>query len=230
EERIEERERIARELHDTLLQGVQGLILRFQAVADRIPAEGKSRAQLEAALAAADDVVVDARNRVRDLRGMEVDGDLSEIIERVVADTPFDPPIPVRIVMEGKPRALHPLVAAEITKIVREALLNIAHHAQASSADIAIGYEARHLAVRIRDDGVGIPEHIVVNGRKEGHYGMIGMRERAEKIGGSITISSIHGGGSEVILTLPAKLAFAKRRSRRRFWLPRFLGRSPADE
>ena len=230
EERIKERERIARELHDTLLQGVQGLILRFQAVADKIPFEEKPRKQLEAALAAADDVVVDARNRVRDLRGTEATGDLCTIIEQLVAATPFDPPIPVRIVVEGRPRLLHPLIAAEITRIVREALFNMAHHARASSAEIAIGFEARYLAIRIRDDGVGIPEEVLVHGCKDGHFGMIGMRERAEKIGGNITISSGPEGGSEVTLTLPAELVFAKRGSRRRTWLSRFLRRNPADE
>lgn len=230
EERIKERERIARELHDTLLQGVQGLILRFQAVAERIPVEEKSRAQLEAALATADDVVVDARNRVRDLRGIEGTNDLCAIIEQLVAAAPFDPPIPVRIVVEGRPRPLHPLVAAEITRIVREALFNIAHHARASSAEVAIGFEARHLAIRVRDDGVGIPAHVLARGHKEGHFGMMGMRERAERIGGGITISSSPGDGSEISLTLPAELAFAKRRSRRRVWLPRFLRRNHADE
>ncbi|MGO4780548.1 histidine kinase, partial [Lysobacter sp. 2RAB21] len=109
EDRIAERERIARELHDTLLQGVQGLILRFQAVADRIPNEDKSRAQLEAALVAADDVVVEARNRVHDLRGNEGAGDLCAIIEELVAAVPFDPPIQVRIVAEGRMRDQHPV-------------------------------------------------------------------------------------------------------------------------
>jgi signal transduction histidine kinase len=230
EERIGERERIARELHDTLLQGVQGLILRFQAVAERIPVEEKSRGQLEAALAAADDVVVDARNRVRDLRGIEGTNDLCAIVEQLVAGAPFDPPIPVRIVVEGKPRPLHPLVAAEIARIVREALFNIAHHARASSAEVDIGFETRHLAIRVRDDGVGIPEHVLARGHKEGHFGMIGMRERAERIGGEITISGSSGDGSEITLSMPAELAFAKRRARRRIRLPRFLQRSPADE
>jgi signal transduction histidine kinase/ligand-binding sensor domain-containing protein len=216
EERIEERERIARELHDTLLQGVQGLILRFQAVADRIPPEQHSREQLEAALATADDVVVDARNRVHELRGTEIATDLCEIVEKLVPSVSFDPPIPVRIVVEGKPRALHPLVGAEVTRIVREALFNVARHAHASSVEIAIGFEARYLAVRVRDDGVGIPEHVLVHGRKEGHFGMIGMRERAEKIGGSITISSSPGSGAEVILSLPAELAFTKPKPHRR--------------
>lgn len=229
EERTEERERIARELHDTLLQGVQGLILHFQAVADRIPPDDRSKAKLDAALAAADDVVVDARNRVRDLRDSDTTGDLCQVIEQLVGDTPFDPPITVRIVVEGKPLPVHPLVMAEISKIVREALLNIAHHAHASSAEIAIDHDARHLTIRVRDDGEGIPAHVVVNGRKEGHYGMIGMRERAEKIGGRLTVASIHHGGSEVTLTLPAKLAFAKRSSRRWSWLARLTGRRSDD-
>jgi signal transduction histidine kinase/ligand-binding sensor domain-containing protein len=230
EERINERERIARELHDTLLQGVQGLILRFQAVADRIPVEEKSREQLETALAAADEVVLDARNRVHDLRGTEVTGDLCAIIEQLVAATPFDPSIPVRIVVEGKPRPLHALVAAEITRIVREALFNIAHHAQASSAEIAIAFELRYLAIRVRDDGIGIPEDVLARGHKRGHFGMIGMRERIERIGGSISLSGSPKDGSEVTLTLPARLAFVNHKPRRRASLSRFLQRSLADE
>ena len=221
DERAGERERIARELHDTLLQGIQGLMLRFQAVADRMTHDGKSHEQLEAALAAADEVVVDARNRVRDLRGVEGTNDLCLIVEHLVADAPFDPPIPVRIVVEGKPRLLHPFVAEEIKRIVREALFNTALHARASSAEVAIGFEPRHLAIRMRDDGIGIPDDVLAHGHKDGHFGMIGMRERAEKIGGDIMISSRPGAGSEIILTLPAKLAFAKGRPRHRAWLRR---------
>lgn len=230
EERIAERERIARELHDTLLQGVQGLMLRFQAVADRLAGEDKSNEQLEAALAAAEHVVVDARNRVRDLRDREGTDDLCTTVEKLVAETPFDHPLPVRVVVEGRPRPLNPLVAAEIARIVREALLNIAYHARASWAEIAIGFEARHLAIRMRDNGVGIPGDVLVRGEKDGHFGMIGMRERAEKIGGAITISSGPDGGSEVTLALPATLAFAKRKSRGWAWWAHLLQRNPTGE
>lgn len=230
DERARERARIARELHDTLLQGIQGLMLRFQAVADRVTDDKASHAQLEAALAVADDVVVDARNRVRDLRGSEGTNDLCTIVEHLVADVPFDPPIPIRIVVEGKPRLLHPFVAAEIKRIVHEVLFNIALHARASSAEVAIGFEPRHLAVRVRDDGIGIPADVLARGHKDGHFGLIGMRERAEKIGGNIMVSSSPGAGSEITLTLPAKLAFAKRRPSRRVWLPRFMRRSWVDE
>jgi signal transduction histidine kinase len=229
DERARERERIARELHDTLLQGIQGLMLRFQAVTDRVT-DDKSHAQLEAALAAADDVVVDARNRVRDLRGTEGANDLVTIVEHLVADVPFDPPIPVRILVEGKPRLLHPFVAAEIKRIVHEILFNIALHARASSAEVAIGFEPRRLAIRVRDDGIGMPADVLARGHKQGHFGLIGMRERAEKIGGQVMVSSSPGAGTEITLTLPAKLAFARRRPSRRAWLPRFLQRSPVDE
>jgi len=213
EERTRERERMARELHDSLLQGLQGLILRFQAVADRIADEHASKRQLEAALDAADKVVVDARDRVRDLRGHETTADLGERVERLVAETPFDRSIPVRILLEGRARAVDPFVATEVAKIVREALLNVSHHARARTAEIAVGYDARHLAIRMRDDGRGIPAQVMATGRKEGHFGMVGMRERAARIGGSLTISSVDGGGTEVLLTLPARLAFARRKT-----------------
>ncbi|AIF48172.1 sensor histidine kinase [Dyella japonica] len=230
DERAKERERIARELHDTLLQGVQGLMLRFQAVAERTTHDEKWREQFEAALATADDVVIEARNRVRDLRGVEGTNDLCAIIEHLAADVPFDPPIPVRIVVEGRPQLLHPSVAEEIKRIVREALFNIAHHAQASFAEVAIGFESRHLAIRVRDDGIGIPGDVLVLGHKDGHFGMLGMRERAEKIGANIMISSSPGAGADITLTMPAKLAFAKRRPPRRSWLSHFMCRSSIDE
>jgi signal transduction histidine kinase/ligand-binding sensor domain-containing protein len=229
DERARERERIARELHDTLLQGIQGLMLRFQAVTDRVT-DDKSRVQLESALSAADDVVVDARNRVRDLRGTEGANDPITIVEHLVADVPFDPPIPVRILVEGRPRLLHPFVAAEIKRIVHEILFNIALHARASSAEVAIGFEPRHLAIRVRDDGIGMPADVLARGHKQGHFGLVGMRERAEKIGGQVMVSSGSGTGTEITLTLPAKLAFARRRPSRRAWLPRFLRRSQVDE
>lgn len=230
EERIAERERIARELHDTLLQGVQGLILRFQAVADRLSLEPRPKCQLESALAQAEQVVVEARNRVRDLREPVVVDDLCASVEALVAATPFEQPLPVRVLVEGRPRPLHPLVAGEVLRIVREALLNIAYHAHATWAEIAIGFEARHLAIRIRDNGVGIPADILVRGRKEGHFGLVGMRERAEKIGGALSISSGAGGGSDVTLALPAALAFARYKPRRRRWWTRFTRRKPSNE
>lgn len=222
EERHAERERIARELHDTLLQGVMGLILRFQAVANRITGSQGTHDELESALAAADAVVDDARKRVWDLRSASSSGDVCAMLEQVVAHTPFDPPISVRVVLEGQPCALHPLVLTETCHIVREGLLNIAHHARARSAEVAVGFEARHFAVRIRDDGIGIPDAVLQHGHKPGHFGLLGMRERAERIGGELRVSSSAGQGAEVTLILPARLAYARARPRRRLAWPRW--------
>lgn len=224
-----ERERNARMLHDTLLQDVQGLILRFQAVAERIPDGEEERAEFEAALVAADDVVA----RARDLAyGQRIDdmADLCASLAEIVATTPLDPHVQVRLVVEGKARALNPHIAAEITRIVREALLNIAEHAQAPAAEIAVGFEASHLAIRVRDYGVGIAEHMLALAHtgKDGHFGMIGMCERADRIGGNLTICSSPGEGSEITLTLPAKLAFSGP-MRRRDWISRLVESSMRD-
>jgi len=132
----------------------------------------------------------------------------------------FDPPIPIRIVVEGRPRQVHPLVTAELRRIAGEALFNIARHARANAVDVAIIYGDRQLGVEIRDDGVGIVPSVLTQGSKEGHFGLIGMRERAERMGGAFSIDSGAGKGTDVILTLPARLAYAERTHGWRSHLP----------
>lgn len=232
EERLSERERIARELHDTLLQSVQGLVLRFQSVANRMPPAELARTQLEAALQRADDIIIDGRNRVRDLRpaGRDRDRDLQDMVQELAGSAGFDPPIPIRIVVEGRPRPVDPLVADEIRRIASEALFNVARHARAGAVDVTIGFAPQALAFQIRDDGVGIPEEVVARGHKPDHFGLVGMRERAERIGGTLSIASEAGKGCEVTLTLPARLAFTAQRERG--WrFPRLfrLGRGSTD-
>ena len=214
EERMGERERIARELHDTLLQSVQGLVLRFQSVAHRMPPGEPSRAHLESALKRADEVMVEGRNRVRDLRAGDNDNaaDLLATLQELADAAGFDPPVPIRIVVEGRPRHVDPLVAAELRRIAGEALFNIARHARATSVDVAITYGDRQLGVQIRDDGIGIAPSVLAHGSKEGHFGLIGMRERAERVGGALSVDSGAGKGTDVILTFPARLAYAERR------------------
>ena len=208
EERLGERERIARELHDTLLQSVQGLVLRFQSVANRMPAEGASRAQLEAALKRADEIIADGRNRVQDLRVTDNSGDLPELLKKHAAGAGFDPCIAIRIVVEGRSRPVDPLVSAELARIADEALFNVARHARASSVGIRVQFGTRQLGVEIHDDGVGIAAEVLQKGHKPGHFGLIGMRERAERIGGSFWIDSRPGTGCVVKMTIPAHLAF----------------------
>ena len=223
EERLGERERIARELHDTLLQSVQGLVLRFQSVANRMPAGAASRAQLEAALARADEVIAEGRDRVQDLRVAEGSSDLPMLLGERAAEAGFDADIPVRIVVEGRPRPVHPLISVELGRIADEVFFNIARHAAAKSVEITIRFAARELGVEMRDDGVGIDAELVAHGHKPGHFGIVGMRERAERIGGTLSLDSWPGGGTAVTVTLPGRLAFADHRPRRRLfpWLRR---------
>lgn len=216
EERLGERERIARELHDTLLQSIQGLVLRFQSVANKMPADGASRTQLEAALQRADEIIAEGRDRVQDLRATNASGDLPELLKERAVGVGLDPAVLVRILVEGRPRPVHPLVSVEVGRIADEALFNIARHAKASTVEITIRFAARQLAVEIRDDGVGIAAEVLEQGYRPGHFGLVGMRERAERIGGGFSIESSPGMGSAVTMTLPARLAFADHAPRRR--------------
>ena len=214
EERMGERERIARELHDTLLQSVQGLVLRFQSVANRLSPGDAPRQQLEAALKLADDVMIEGRNRVRDLRASDSSREPLANLQELADAAGFDPPIPIRIVVEGRTRRVHPLVAAEMRGIAGEALFNIARHARAGAVDVTLTYGEGELGLEIRDDGVGIAPSVLVRGSRDGHFGLVGMRERAERIGGTLSIDSGDGKGTDVMLTLPARLAYVERATR----------------
>ena len=208
EARLAERERIARELHDTLLQSVQGLILRFQSVANKMPPGEGSRLKLEAALERADDVISEGRNRVQELRAVKGGSDLPELLRERAAEIEFEPVVPVRIVVEGRVRSLSPIVSEELVRIVEEALLNASRHAHARSIDLTVRFGAHHLSVEVRDDGVGIASDVLEMGYKEGHFGLVGMRERAERVGGTLSVESRPGVGSAVAVSIPARLAF----------------------
>lgn len=207
-ERLGERERIARELHDTLLQSVQGLILRFQSVANKMPAGDQSRAQLEAALKRADDVIAEGRDRVHELRVADRTMDLPALLANKAMEADFLPSTSVRIIVEGKARSIHPLVSAEVAQIASEALLNAARHSGADKVEAILRFGQRELALEVRDNGIGLSEELLANGHKPGHFGLIGMRERAERIGGQFLLESRPGQGSSMTLTVPAKLAF----------------------
>jgi signal transduction histidine kinase/streptogramin lyase len=212
EERLAERERIARELHDTLLQGFQGLMLRFQAVAERIPADHPARRFMNEALDRGDDVLTEGRDSVRNLR-VGRDGDLAQALARVAADAARDPAVQFSIVEEGTPANLHPVVHDEVVKIGTEAILNAFAHAKSKTIEVGIVYQPRRFSLRVRDDGIGIDADLLEKGR-EGHFGFTGMRERAQKISGELTVLSRPGAGTEIDLTVPAGVAFRKDRKR----------------
>jgi signal transduction histidine kinase/ligand-binding sensor domain-containing protein len=216
-DRMAERERIARELHDTLLQSVQTLTLRFQMAVDDLPHEIPARTTLEGALDLADRTIAEGRDRVRDLRAIQ-DSDIGQIICDIVARQGFDPGVVIEINNTGAPKIYEPLALDEIARIAGEAIFNIRRHAFASRVVIEI-MQTKEFQMRFTDNGVGLPAEIIEQGGKAGHYGLPGMRERAHKLHGQLMVRRLPEGGTELLLKIPG--AFAYRPSRRP-WFPRF--------
>jgi signal transduction histidine kinase len=206
-----ERERIARELHDTLLQGFQGLVLRFQAVANRMSPDGPLRTSLDQSLEQAEAVLTEGRRRVSDLRFADEDEDLAEAIIRVAAKPGAGPVMPVTV--EGKVRALRPIVREELLRIAEEAIRNARQHSGATRIEVALVY-GRQLQLGVRDDGSGIPAHVIEMQHRPGHFGLAGMRERAERAGGKLTLASRPREGTEVTVVVPGRLAYLTSRRR----------------
>lgn len=227
EERLEERERIARDLHDTLLQSVQGLILRFHAVAKQIPSDEKSAHEaLEKALDRADEVLAEGRDRVRNLRGATVSlSDLPEAFKLIAAESPQGRQATFKTVVLGTARKLHPVVLEESYCIGREALINALSHSGGLQVEIEIMYDPRQFRLRVRDDGRGFDPKILQAGGRPDHWGLQGMRERSERIGGQLKIWSRPDTGTEVELTIPGATAYqGVAKAKRLFWFRRSSG------
>jgi signal transduction histidine kinase/ligand-binding sensor domain-containing protein len=222
EERLAERERIARELHDTLLQGVEGLVLRFQAVANRISKHEPVRELLERALERADQVVEEGRNRVMSLRAPASNaGELAQQLAAAGKQLAHVHSVQFKTTTEGVPRDLHPVVHEEMLFIGREALANAFRHAGASKIEVQVSYCNLVLKLRVRDDGRGIEADVLQDGRP-GHWGLVGIRERATKIRAHLDLWSKPGAGTEIELRLPGELAYRNkgRVAQRTWWRP----------
>jgi signal transduction histidine kinase/ligand-binding sensor domain-containing protein len=228
EERLGERERIARELHDTLLQSVQGLILRFHAATKQIPPQEPARQSLENALDRADEVLVEGRERVHNLRApAEWPSDLAEALRLAGQEAANGSAASFTVVVEGISRELHPLIREEIYSIGREAITNSFRHANSLHIEVDIAYEPGQLRLRVRDDGRGIDPEVLTAGGRHGHWGLQGIRERASHIGARVQIWSRAGSGTEVDLRIPAARAYKQGSAGFRwFWLRRVIGRN----
>jgi len=209
QERLAERERIARELHDTLLQSVSGLILRFDADARRLPPNEPVRQSLQKSLERADEVLLEGRSRVLDLRSSgKPDTALVESLGEAGRALAQHQAARFSLVQEGSPRPLDPLVQEEVSLIAREALLNAFRHAEASVVELRIDHGGKALQLRIQDDGRGIEPQYLNGPGRPGHWGLTGMRERAEKIRAELDILCKDGGGTQVRLRIPAAVAY----------------------
>jgi signal transduction histidine kinase len=207
-ERLEERTRIARDLHDTLLQSFHGLMLRLHVVNKLLP-EGKAKEQLEKTLERADQAIAEGIRVVYDLRSSATaTNELSEAVNAVGNELSTDNDAAFDLVVEGPPRDLRPIIRDELYRISREALGNAFRHARAHRIEAEISYGERVFRLRIRDDGEGIPAEILEQGRP-GHYGLAGIRERARKVGADLAIWSRAGTGTEIELNLAGSIAYS---------------------
>jgi signal transduction histidine kinase len=226
EARVNERTRIARELHDTLLQSFQGLMLRFQTVGEMLPARPlDAKNALEGALDRADQAISEGRDAMTDIRASSLASrDLEKSItalmtnlsEELAADNGRS--VTFRVLVEGVPRAVRPTLQDEIYRIARESLRNAFRHAQAGHIETEIMY-GESLRLRFRDDGKGIDPSVVEHGGRTGHWGLPGIRERAKHIGAQLEVWSELGAGTEVELSIPGSIAYEVFPTRARFRL-----------
>jgi ligand-binding sensor domain-containing protein/signal transduction histidine kinase len=228
EERLAERTRIAQELHDTLLQEVLSASMLLHLAVDHVPEDFPERTRLRRALELMGRVIEQGRNAVRGLRSTtSVPDELERAFRRVGEELAATEQTSFRVTREGPALALHPLIRDEVYKIGREALVNALRHSGAGRVDMEVVRGPRHLKVVVRDDGRGMEPEVLRRGR-DGHWGLSGMRERSERIGARLKISSRIGEGTEVELVVPGHVAFEGRPSRLPDWVLRWYGRHGA--
>jgi ligand-binding sensor domain-containing protein/signal transduction histidine kinase len=222
EERVDERTRVARELHDTLLQSFHGLLLRFQAATNLLPGRpAEARKTLEGAIDQAAQAITEGRDAVQGLRSSTVvASDLALTINTLGQELASGETNPnatkFHVDVEGTPQNLHPILRDEVYRIAGEAMRNAFKHAQAQRIEVEIRYDERELRLRVRDDGQGIDAKHLDGDGYVGHYGLCGMRERAKLMGGKLTVWSELDSGTEVELSIPASRAYETSLSRRR--------------
>jgi signal transduction histidine kinase len=231
EERLAERTRIAQDLHDTLLQGLLSASMQLHVAVDGLPADLPAQSQLRRVIQLMQRVVDEGRNAVRGLRssGGGID-DLEQAFSRVQQEQLIPESTEFRVIVEGRSRVLNPFIRDDIYRIGREALMNAFQHSGAASVEIELDYGASQLRLAVRDSGCGIDQDVLQSGR-EGHWGLVGMRERAERIGARLKVWSRVTAGTEVELTVPGHIAFPHQESgRSRKWLSRWWPRKSQVE
>lgn len=209
-ERMSERERIAREIHDTLLQAVQGLLLRLQALLSS-PCTGQQRADaLRTAVEQARSMVIEGRDRIIALRGESVEyTQLHQSLLAVGEDlASLYPATAFHITTEGKPRNILPSAFDEILDIAREAIRNAFLHAGATHVETHVAYTKRALQIRVADNGRGFDERTAKAAADTGHWGIVGMHERAERLGAKLVRQTVKPHGTEWLLRVPCRAAY----------------------
>jgi ligand-binding sensor domain-containing protein/signal transduction histidine kinase len=222
EERLGERTRIAQELHDTLLQGFLSASMQVHVATDILPADSQAKPTLTRALQLMRQVIDEGRNAVRGLRSsgsasLDLEQAFSLVQQQLVAHTNTGEQAGFRVIVEGPRKPLHPLLRDDVYRIGREALINAFRHAGAKHIEVELEYSRNQLRILVRDDGCGIDPHILKSGRN-GHWGLSGMRERADQIGARLHLYSSASAGTVVELSIPGHIAFLGHSNRRLRW------------
>ena len=215
EARVVERTRIARELHDTLLQSFHGLLFRLQAVRNMFPRRTEEAPEaLDVAILTAEHAIEESREAIKDLRSESAEQrDLAELLTATCKELTTvhgkngDAPA-FRVVVEGERHNLAPVLQEEIYRIAREVLRNAFQHASARNVEAEIRYDDQLFRLRIRDDGKGIEPQVLSEGNRPGHWGLPGIRERARRIGAELDFWSEAGAGTEVQINVPSATAY----------------------
>ena len=212
EERLAERTRIAQDLHDTLLQGLLSASMQLHVANDNLADDSPAKPIVKRVMELMSQVIDEGRDAVSGLRATSGNADdLETAFSRIGQELGNDRIKDYRVIVEGKPIQLHPIIRDEVYRIGREALVNAFRHAQAGKIEVEVEYAAKNLRIVVRDDGMGIDEHVLQSG-KDGHWGLSGMRERAESIGARLRVWSRNHAGTEVELSIPAHIAFAAKK------------------
>lgn len=209
DERHAERERIARDLHDTLLQGIQALLFRLQIWAADTGIASERREEIAAVVVQARAIVVEGRDRILALRSPASRcQDLFESLAEVGNTESAAQLARFEITANGKRRLLFPEACQQLVDIAREAVRNAHRHARASLITITVDYHNTSLRLRIVDDGQGIDPRILASGQQRDHFGLVGMRERAAQLGARFSLESNDGTGTRITVSVPASVAF----------------------
>ena len=230
EERLAERTRIAQELHDTLLQGFLSASMQLHVADDRLPDNSEAKPLVKRALHLMTRVIDEGRNAVRGLRSSDVfDQNLEQAFSRLQQELSPTSDTEFRVIVEGTPRQLRPAVRDDIYHIGREALANAFRHSRATEIVVEIEYSVNFFRVMVRDNGIGITADVLREGR-EGHWGLSGMRERAERIGARLRVLSRADAGTEMELSVPGNIAFSSQPSKGgKFWFSRLYAKKSSE-
>ncbi len=206
EERLDERTRIARDIHDTLLQGLLSASLQLSIANSQVPPQTKGKPLLLRVSELLHQMIDESRNTVRGLRVRHLAA-LEDAIAQIPRNLNFNEHPEIAIHVNGTRRTLRQHVRDEVYWIARESIANSTRHAKASSIEVEIDYSPKRFRLLVHDNGCGIPED-VINGGRSDHWGLAGMSERAQRIRGHFVITSQVGNGTEVDLCVPAEVAF----------------------